>query len=43
VDIEAIKARVRSGKFVISAHADQEAADEDIDIFEDPWTRSRLP
>jgi hypothetical protein len=34
VDIEAIKARVRSGKFVISAHADQEAADEDIDIAE---------
>ena len=34
MDIETIKARVRSGNFVLSAHADQEAADENIDIAE---------
>jgi len=34
VDIKAIKARVRSGKFMLSAHADQQAADENIDIAE---------
>lgn len=34
MDIEAIRDRVRNGKFVVSAHADQEAADEDIEIAE---------
>jgi Domain of unknown function (DUF4258) len=34
VDIEAIKTQVRNGRFVLSAHADQEAADEEIDIAE---------
>jgi Domain of unknown function (DUF4258) len=34
VDIETIKAKVRNGQVVLSAHADQEAADEDIDIAE---------
>jgi Domain of unknown function (DUF4258) len=34
VDIERIKAQVRGGNWVISAHADQEAADEGIDIAE---------
>jgi len=34
VDIKAIKAQVRDGNFVVSAHADQEAADEGIDIVE---------
>ena len=34
VDIEAIKSRVRDGTWLISAHADQEAADENIDIAE---------
>ena len=34
MDIETIKARVRNGQVVISAHADQEAADEEIDIAE---------
>jgi hypothetical protein len=34
VDIQAIKTAVRSGRFVLSAHADQAAADEDIDIAE---------
>jgi len=32
MDIESIKARVRNNDFVLSGHADQEAADEDIDI-----------
>lgn len=34
MDIEAIKSRVRDGIWLISAHADQEAADENIDITE---------
>ncbi len=34
MNIEAIKARVRSGRFTVSAHAEQEAADENIDIAE---------
>jgi hypothetical protein len=34
VDIETIKTKVQNGKFVISTHADQEAADENIDIAE---------
>jgi hypothetical protein len=34
MDIDAIKDQVRAGHFVISAHADQEAADENIDIAE---------
>lgn len=34
MDIEAIKIAVRDGSFVFSTHADQEAADEDIDIAE---------
>ena len=34
MDIETIKAQVRNGQVVISAHADQEAADEEIDIAE---------
>lgn len=34
VDIEEIKRRVRSGAFIFSTHADQEAADEAIDIAE---------
>jgi len=34
VDIEAIKDEVCNGEFVVSAHADQEAADENIDIAE---------
>lgn len=34
VDIEIIKAKVRDGNWVISSHADQEAADESIDITE---------
>jgi hypothetical protein len=34
VDIATIKAKVHSGNFVISTHADQEAADEGIDIAE---------
>ena len=32
MDIEAIKAKVRGGQFMLSAHADQEAADENIAI-----------
>lgn len=32
MDIETIKVKVRSGQFVLSAHADQEAADENISI-----------
>jgi hypothetical protein len=34
VDIQVVKAKVQSGQFVISTHADQEAADEKIDIAE---------
>jgi hypothetical protein len=34
VDIETIKAKVRSGNWVVSTHADQEAADENIGIAE---------
>lgn len=34
MDLEAIQTAVREGRFVISAHADQEAADEDIAIAE---------
>jgi len=34
VDVEAIKSKVRDGTWLISAHADQEAADENIDIAE---------
>jgi hypothetical protein len=34
VNIEAIKAQVRSSNFMLSAHADREAADEEIDIAE---------
>ena len=34
MDIEEIKRRVRSGAFIFSTHADQEAADEAIDIAE---------
>ena len=34
MDIEIIKAKVRDGNWVISSHADQEAADESIDITE---------
>jgi hypothetical protein len=34
VDIEAIKRKVRNGSFYFSTHADQEAADEAIDIAE---------
>jgi hypothetical protein len=34
VEIEAIKSAVRGGLFVLSTHADQEAADENIDIAE---------
>lgn len=34
MDIEIIKAKVRQSHFVISSHADQEAADEAIDIAE---------
>lgn len=34
VNIDVIKAKVHSGQFVVSAHADQEAADEEIDIAE---------
>ena len=34
MDIETIKAQVRGGNFMLSAHADQEAADESIDIAE---------
>jgi hypothetical protein len=34
VDAEIIKARVRDGNWVVSSHADQEAADENIDIAE---------
>jgi hypothetical protein len=32
--IETIKFQVRNGRFMLSAHADQEAADENIDIAE---------
>ena len=32
MDIETIKAKVRNNDFVLSTHADQEAADEEIDI-----------
>jgi hypothetical protein len=34
VDIEAIKAQMREGNFVVSAHADQAVADEGLDIAE---------
>lgn len=34
MDIETIKTKVQNGKFVISTHADQEAADENIAIAE---------
>ncbi len=34
MDIEQIKAKVRAGEFLVSAHADQEAADENIAIAE---------
>jgi len=34
MDIDLIKTKVRLGHFLISAHADQEAADENIDIAE---------
>lgn len=34
MNIETIKAKVRVGSFMLSAHADQEAADENIDIAE---------
>lgn len=34
MNIETIQARVRGGRFLLSAHADSEAADEDIDIAE---------
>ena len=34
MDIEAIQAQVRVGNFLVSVHADQEAADEAIDIVE---------
>lgn len=34
MDIQVVKAKVQSGQFVISTHADQEAADEKIDIAE---------
>ncbi len=34
MEIQAIKQLVRNGKFVLSAHADQEAADEGIAIAE---------
>jgi hypothetical protein len=34
MDLEAIKAAVREGRFIISSHADQEAAAEEIDIAE---------
>jgi len=34
VDIEVIKAKVRNGNWIVSAHADQEAADENMDIAE---------
>jgi hypothetical protein len=34
MDIKAIKNKVRDGQFMLSTHADQEAADEDIDIAE---------
>ena len=34
MDIEIIKVKVRAGQFIISAHADKEAADENIDIAE---------
>jgi len=32
VDIDSIQRTLRSGDWLVSAHADQEAADEDIDI-----------
>ena len=34
MDINVIKARMRSSDWLVSAHADQEAADENIDIAE---------
>ena len=34
MDIDLIKTKVRLGHFLISAHADQEAADKNIDIAE---------
>lgn len=34
MNIEIIKSKVRSGDFLLSAHADQEASDEDIYIAE---------
>ena len=34
MDIEVIKAKVRNGNWIVSAHADQEAADENMDIAE---------
>lgn len=34
MDIQIIKQRVREGRFLLSAHADQAAADEAIDIVE---------
>lgn len=34
MELEIIQARVRNGRFLLSAHADQEAADENIDVAE---------
>ena len=34
MDIDVIKTQVRSGSWIVSTHADQEAADENIDIAE---------
>ncbi len=34
MDIRVIQSKIRAGAFVISAHADQEAADESIEIAE---------
>jgi hypothetical protein len=34
MDIEVVKTQVCRGRFMLSAHADQEAADENIDIAE---------
>jgi hypothetical protein len=34
MDIETIKAKIRQHDFIVSAHADQEAADENISIAE---------
>jgi hypothetical protein len=34
IDIKVVKEKARAGKFIISDHADDEAADENIDIAE---------